>query len=172
MTPAINALKKAKIPFVMHQFDSAAEVKNFGDEAALKLGVAPQQMFKTLLACDETQPKVLNVALVSVVSHLDLKRLAKHLGHKKMMMADPMIAQKVTGYIKGGISPIGQKKQLPTVIDSMALEYDEIYVSGGRRGLSLQINRDDLIQFLTMDVADIAVPRPEHLGTTPDNSLM
>ncbi|WP_163937481.1 Cys-tRNA(Pro) deacylase [Paraferrimonas sp. SM1919] len=163
MTPAINLLKKHKITFTAHQFDAdPIGTTNVGDEASQKLGIKPEQMFKTLLAADESDPKKLLVALVPVVCHLDLKKLAKASGIKKMNMADVDYAQKVTGYLKGGISPLGQKKKLTTFIHNSATEFDYIYVSGGKRGLSLQIKPQDIIQLLSIRLADIAVLRPEY----------
>ncbi|MFM2478902.1 Cys-tRNA(Pro) deacylase [Celerinatantimonas sp. MCCC 1A17872] len=156
MTPAINALKRAKIDFILHHYEHDADSRHFGDEAAEKLGIEPTAMYKTLVACDEHDPKQMVVAVVPVAGHLDLKKLAKAAGLKKMKMADPTQAERTTGYIKGGISPLGQKKRLPTFLDSSAKELAQIYVSGGKRGLTVQVAPEPMLSLVRGEFALIA----------------
>jgi Cys-tRNA(Pro)/Cys-tRNA(Cys) deacylase len=146
MTPAVHLLKKQRIPFEIHEYDHDKTNHEFGKEAADKLGLDQTLVFKTLLACDATDKNKLVVAIVPVSGMLDLKALAKAAKLKKMVMADPQQAERVTGYIVGGISPIGQKKRLPTFIDSSAEQLTMLYVSGGKRGLDLGISCAGLIQ--------------------------
>ncbi|MFM2486243.1 Cys-tRNA(Pro) deacylase [Celerinatantimonas yamalensis] len=156
MTPAINALKRAKIDYQLHHYEHDAQSTSFGEEAASKLAIEPSAMYKTLIACDEHNPKQMVVAVVPVAGHLDLKKLAKAAGMKKMKMADPSQAEKTTGYIKGGISPLGQKKSLPTFVDSSAADRCEIFVSGGKRGLTLQLAPRPLVALVRGQFAPIA----------------
>ncbi|WP_416371818.1 Cys-tRNA(Pro) deacylase [Mumia zhuanghuii] len=130
-TPATRALEASGVPWTAHPYDHDPRAASYGLEAADALGVPPAQVFKTLLAdCDG----ILTVGVVPVDAQLDLKALAKAVGAKKAVMADPALAERVTGYVVGGISPLGQKRALPTVLDATAENWDTVYVSGGRRG--------------------------------------
>ncbi|MFI6825493.1 MULTISPECIES: Cys-tRNA(Pro) deacylase [unclassified Kribbella] len=141
-TPATVALTKAKVEFSTHTYDHDPAAKSFGLEAAEALGLAAEQVFKTLLV--EVDGK-LTVGVVPVDKQLDLKAIAAAAGGKKAVMADPAAAERTTGYVVGGISPIGQKRALPTVVDSTATEHAKVYVSGGRRGLDIGLSPADLI---------------------------
>ena len=137
MTPALDLLKKVRAEHRIHSYEHDPKVASYGHEAAEKLGLAPAQVFKTLLASSEKGE--LLVAVVPVVGSLDLKALAHAAGVKKAEMADPAVAQRSTGYLLGGISPLGQKKRLRTFIDSSAEGFETIYVSAGRRGLEVEL---------------------------------
>jgi len=142
MTPAVAKAKKAKISFSLHEYDHDPSVRAYGLEAAEKLGVDPAHLFKTLVA--DVRGKGLTVAVVPVSGQLDLKALAQAMGGKKAAMAEKGQVEKTTGYLTGGVSPIGQKKALPTVIDASAVCLETIYVSAGKRGLQIQLNPSDL----------------------------
>ncbi|WP_295481330.1 Cys-tRNA(Pro) deacylase [uncultured Pseudomonas sp.] len=137
MTPALDLLKNARAEHRVLSYEHDPKSASYGLEAAEKLGLDPQQVFKTLLACSEKGE--LLVAVVPVVGTLDLKALAHAAGVKKCEMADPAAAQRATGYLVGGISPLGQKKRLRTFIDASAQEFDSIHVSAGRRGLEVEL---------------------------------
>jgi len=156
MTPACERLKKKDIKYTLHEYEHDANAIHFGLEAAEKLNLAPASVFKTLLVSDGKQ---LYVAVVPVTHNLSFKKAAKHFGVKKLCMAEPKEAEKSSGYLVGGISPIAQKKALPTVIDDSAKELVSIYISGGRRGLDIGIRATDLIT-----VCDKA-----HFGDVKDN---
>ncbi|WP_447592413.1 Cys-tRNA(Pro) deacylase [Aquipseudomonas campi] len=140
MTPAIDLLKKAKAEHHVHSYQHDPKAASYGLEAAEKLGLDPARVFKTLLAASEKGE--LLVAVVPVVGSLDLKALAQAAGVKKVDMADPHAAQRSTGYLVGGISPLGQKKRLRTFIDVSAQQYPTLYVSAGRRGLEVELSAD------------------------------
>ncbi|MCD4678698.1 MAG: Cys-tRNA(Pro) deacylase [Desulfobacula sp.] len=142
MTPAINCLKKAKINYQIHQYEHNPDSKAYGEEAAQKLNIAFNQIFKTLVVSVDN--KDLSVAVVPVSGQLDLKAFVKIIGSKKAEMADKKDVERTTGYILGGVSPIGQKKKLMTIIDSSALKFNSIYVSAGRRGLQIELSPKDL----------------------------
>ncbi|WDY59104.1 Cys-tRNA(Pro) deacylase [Pseudomonas sp. PSKL.D1] len=137
MTPALDLLKKARAEHRVHSYEHDPKSASYGLEAAEKLGLDPQQVFKTLLASSEKGE--LLVAVVPVVGTLDLKALAHAAGVKKCEMADPAAAQRSTGYLVGGISPLGQKKRLRTFIDESAQNFATIHVSAGRRGLEVEL---------------------------------
>ncbi|TDW94345.1 Cys-tRNA(Pro)/Cys-tRNA(Cys) deacylase [Kribbella pratensis] len=152
-TPATVALTKAKVEFTTHAYEHDPAAKSFGLEAAEALGLAPEQVFKTLLV--EVDGK-LTVGVVPVDKQLDLKAIAAAAGGKKAVMADPAAAERTTGYVVGGISPIGQKRALPTVVDSTATDHPTVYVSGGRRGLDIGLSPADLITVTKATTAAIA----------------
>ncbi|BCB41570.1 Cys-tRNA(Pro)/Cys-tRNA(Cys) deacylase [Vibrio alginolyticus] len=145
MTPAINLAKKKKIPHTIHQYEHDPRADSYGLEAAEVLGQDPKTVFKTLLFCLNGEPKNLAVAIIPVDQKLNLKLAAKAAKGKKADMADPEIAQKTTGYVVGGISPLGQKKALPTFLHESAAKQDTICVSAGKRGLEIELAPRDLL---------------------------
>ncbi|UOQ58422.1 Cys-tRNA(Pro) deacylase [Leucobacter allii] len=152
-TPATAALARAGIPFAVRAYAHDPAATDFGAEAVRELGVAPERVFKTLLAEIDGG---LAVAIVPVSARLDLKALAAVLGGKKAVMADPALAQRKTGYVVGGISPFGQRTRLPTVLDASALALPAVLVSGGRRGLDLELAPADLLRACGASAAEIA----------------
>ena len=142
MTPAISEAKKAKIKFTVHEYAHDPASESYGKEAADRLGVPEGRVFKTLVVSVDNNTFVVGILPVSAM--LSMKRIAKAAGAKKASMAAQADAERVTGYILGGISPLGQKKRLQTIIDSSAQDYATIYVSAGRRGLEIELNPQDL----------------------------
>jgi Cys-tRNA(Pro)/Cys-tRNA(Cys) deacylase len=155
MTPAIKALQKAKVPFQVHEYAHDAGAESYGLEAAEKLGLDPAQVFKTLLVGLNGDNKKLAVAVLPVDAMLDLKAMAKACAVKKVAMADPQAAERSSGYVVGGISPLGQKRALPTVIDASAQALSTMYVSGGRRGLDIALAPQDLARLTRGDFAPL-----------------
>ncbi|AYN93985.1 MULTISPECIES: Cys-tRNA(Pro) deacylase [Pseudomonas] len=154
MTPAINLLKKYKIEHRVLSYVHDPKAASYGLEAADKLGLEPVRVFKTLLAA--TEKEELLVAIVPVGGSLDLKALAHAASVKKADMANPQVAQRATGYLVGGISPLGQKKRLRTFIDSSAERFPTIYVSAGRRGLEVELSAQALASLTAGQFAEIA----------------
>lgn len=152
-TPATVALDKAGTPYEARAYEHDPSAESFGLEAAEALGVDPAKVFKTLLVQTE---KGLAVGIVPVATMLDLKAIASALGAKKATMAEPAVAERATGYVVGGISPIGQKSPLPTVLDDSATAHGSILVSGGRRGFDIELAPDDLLAITRATVAPIA----------------
>jgi Cys-tRNA(Pro)/Cys-tRNA(Cys) deacylase len=146
------ALTRAGIPFTEHGYVHDPTTGAFGLEAAAALGLPPEQVLKTLLAAVDGR---LVVALVPVCAHLDLKAVAAALGGRKAAMAGPADAERATGYVVGGISPVGQRRVHPTVVDESALSFETVYVSGGRRGLDLGLAPTDLVRVTHAVVAAI-----------------
>lgn len=156
MTPALDLLKKVRAEHRVHSYEHDPKSASYGLEAAEKLGLDPAQVFKTLLAASEKAE--LLVAVVPVAGSLDLKALAHAAGVKKVEMADPAAAQRATGYLLGGISPLGQKKRLRTFIDSSAQGFATIHVSAGRRGLEVELAAAVLAEHTQGKFADIGRP--------------
>lgn len=142
MTPAIHSAKHAGFAFQLHEYEHDATAHSYGLEAAEKLGVAVEQVFKTLVV--KLDGKHLAVGIVPVNCQLGLKQIAKAAGAKKATMAEPSEVERTTGYVLGGVSPLGQKRRLVTFIDSSAESFANIYVSAGRRGLEIELSPRDL----------------------------
>lgn len=152
-TPALVALQRAGIAHTVHTYDHDPSRQNYGLEAAEALALPPASVFKTLLADVDGAPVV---AIVPVTGQLDLKALASARGAKRARMLDPSDAERLTGYVVGGISPLGQRTALPTVIDSSAADHSVIYVSGGRRGLDIAVAPGDLVSLIGATYAPVA----------------
>ena len=153
MTPAINLLKKAKIIHKVHQYEHDGAAESYGLEAAEKLSVDPAQVFKTLMV--KLDDNSLCVAILPVASMLSMKRLAKALNAKKAAMADKLEVERVSGYVLGGVSPVGQKRRLKTVLDVSAENFRTIFVSAGKRGLEIEISPQQLMGLLSIVPAHI-----------------
>lgn len=153
MTPGIRQAKKAGIQFEIKEYAHDAGAESYGGEAATALGLSEDLVFKTLMA--KSNDGKLVIAVVPVSGILDLKALAKAFGCKKMEMADPALAEKTSGYVVGGISPLGQKKRLPTFIDASAQSLEIMHVSAGKRGLEIALSPDDLLSLTNGRWADI-----------------
>ncbi|GAB2190856.1 Cys-tRNA(Pro) deacylase [Sessilibacter sp. MAH1] len=142
MTPAIKLLQKLKIAHTIHEYQHDPGAQSYGLEAAEKLGLNPAQVFKTLVV--QLDNKELAVGIIPVEAKLSMKLIAKAAKAKKAAMADPVLVERTTGYVLGGVSPLGQKKRLKTVIDQSAESFDRIYVSAGKRGMDLELSPKDL----------------------------
>lgn len=154
MTPAVDIAKKQLISFTTHQYLHDANANAYGEEAADKLGVPYEQVFKTLLVTSAENE--LAVAIVPVSAKLSLKKMAKVLAWKKVVMADKQVVSRATGYVIGGVSPLGQKKAHLTVIDEAACKCATIFVSAGKRGLEIELSPHDLAHLSNARFADIA----------------
>jgi Cys-tRNA(Pro)/Cys-tRNA(Cys) deacylase len=152
-TTATIALERAKIPFTVHEYKHDPRSGSYGLEASEAMGVPPDRVFKTLVASVDGS---LAVGVVPVHRQLDLKALAAATGGKKGIMAEVAAAERATGYVAGGISPVGQRKRLPVVVDSSALQLATMFISGGRRGLDIELAPADLIRAAGATVAPIA----------------
>ena len=151
-TPATALLAKSKVAHTLHPYEHDPRADGFGDEAAALLGLDPTRIFKTLITTVDGKPAC---AVVPVAGRLDLKRFAAAVGGKRAEMADPAVAARITGYVVGGISPLGQKTRMPIVVDSSALDLDALYVSAGRRGLQVELAPADLVRLCGATTADI-----------------
>jgi Cys-tRNA(Pro)/Cys-tRNA(Cys) deacylase len=155
-TPATVALTKAGVAFSEHPYEHDPSAASYGLEAAQRLGLDPAQVFKTLCTLVDG---ALVVGVVPVTGQLDLKAVAAAVGGKKAVMAEPAAAERATGYVVGGISPVGQRRTHSTVLDESATSFDVVYVSGGRRGFDLGLAPADLVRVTGATVARIARPR-------------
>ncbi|MDY0131542.1 MAG: Cys-tRNA(Pro) deacylase [Desulforegulaceae bacterium] len=155
MTPAVNLLKKNKVKFKILRFEHDKEISSYGKEAVNKLDEDPLKIFKTLIVKDSSSPKNYFTSIVPAEQRLSLKLVSKELKVKKIEIANSDEASRVTGYLVGGISPLGQKKKLETIIDISALNFDTIIVSGGKRGLELELSPLDLAKITNAEFGDI-----------------
>ncbi len=156
-TTATVALERAGIPFTVHEYAHDPRHESYGREASEALGVSAQRVFKTLIA--EVDGNLV-AGVVPVDGQLDLKALAAAAGGKRAAMAAAAAAERATGYVTGGISPLGQRRRLPVVIDGSALAFSTVFCSGGRRGLEIELAPADLIRAAGATVASIGVPGP------------
>ena len=149
-TPALVALERADVAYSVHEYLHDPAASSYGLEAAEKLGVEPARMFKTLVVDIDGRP---HVAIVPVERELDMRSLGK-----RAAMAKVVEAERITGYVTGGISPLGQRRRLPTLVDESALAFETIFVSGGRRGLEIELAPSDLVALTSAEVKAIASP--------------
>jgi Cys-tRNA(Pro)/Cys-tRNA(Cys) deacylase len=156
-TTATIALERARIPFTVHEYEHDPRHESYGLEASEALGIPPDRVFKTLIA--EVDGNLVT-AVVPVTGELDLKALAAAIGGKKAAMADVTAAERATGYVAGGISPVGQRKRLPVVLDATAMGAATLFCSAGRRGLELELAPADLARAANATIAAIGRPRP------------
>jgi len=152
-TPATVALTRAGVAYEVHTYAHDPAARSYGLEAAEAIGADPARVFKTLVATVDGR---LVVGIVPVEAMLDLKALAAAVGGKKADLADPAMAERTTGYVRGGISPLGQKRPLPTVLDASALDHQTVYVSGGRRGMDVELAPGDLVRLTAATTALVA----------------
>jgi Cys-tRNA(Pro)/Cys-tRNA(Cys) deacylase len=150
-TPATTLLDRQRVPYRLHTYPHQAG-EPYGPEAARALGLDPARVFKTLVAEVDGE---LTVGVLPVTGSLDLKALAAAVGGKRGRMAEVKAAERATGYVAGGISPLGQKKRLPIVLDKSATEFDTVWCSGGRRGLEIELSPNDLVRLTGATVASI-----------------
>ncbi|MEQ5836041.1 Cys-tRNA(Pro) deacylase [Marinobacter sp. NFXS9] len=154
MTPAIDQARKAGIAFEIQEYDHDPNAESYGEEAVVKLGLSPDQVFKTLVV--KLDSGALAVGVVPVTGKLNLKQMAKAAGAKKATMAEARDVERVTGYVLGGVSPLGQKKRLKTVVDASAESLQTVHVSAGRRGLEIALAPADLVALTGGAFAPIA----------------
>jgi Cys-tRNA(Pro)/Cys-tRNA(Cys) deacylase len=154
-TPATALLTKQRVPHQVHEYAHDPRSASFGAEASELLGLPAERVFKTLVA---EVDGVLTVGVVPVAGQLDLKALAAAAGGKKARMAEVAAAERATGYVAGGISPLGHRKRLPVVVDASAIGFETVYCSGGRRGLEIELAPADLVRLAGASVAPIAAP--------------
>ena len=153
MTPAINTAKQAQVNYTIHEYEHDPAAESYGEEAAEKIGANPAQVFKTLVV--SLDGKELAVGIVPVTAMLGLKQIAKAAGAKKATMADKQLVQRTTGYVLGGVSPLGQKKRLKTFIDQSAESFDTVYISAGKRGLEIELAPADLARLTQAQFAPL-----------------
>jgi Cys-tRNA(Pro)/Cys-tRNA(Cys) deacylase len=153
MTPAIEAAREANLSFQIHEYEHDPSIQSYGEEAAAELGVDRKRVFKTLVV--ELSTKELCVYVLPIMHQLNMKSAARAAGVKKATMANAKSVVRVTGYVLGGVSPIGQKRNLRTFIDTTASNFDSVYVSGGRRGLDIELNILGLVDLLQADMVDL-----------------
>lgn len=153
MTPAVNLLSKNKVEFRIHQYEHDSDSTSYGMEAAEKLGLDSRRVFKTLVI--QLDSGKLAVAIIPVAEKLSMKHCAKALREKKAMMAERALVEKTTGYVLGGVSPLGQKKQLRTLLNQSAMDFETIFVSAGRRGLEIELSPKDLLEQTLGTMAEI-----------------
>lgn len=151
-TPATTALTAAGVAFTVHEYDHDPRAESYGTEAAEAMGIDPERVFKTLFADVDG---ALVVGVVPVVGQLDLKALARAVQGRKAVMADPRAAERATGYVVGGVSPLGQRKAHPTVVDDSALAHPTVFVSAGRRGMEVELSPAELVRLTAARVAAI-----------------
>jgi Cys-tRNA(Pro)/Cys-tRNA(Cys) deacylase len=154
-TPATVALTAAAVPYRLHAYEHDPAAPRYGEEAARALGVPPERVFKTLVADVDGD---LTVAVVPVTGSLDLKALAAAVGGKRATMADPAAAERTTGYVLGGISPLGQRRALRTVLDASVEGQETVFVSAGRRGLEVEVSPTALAELTRATVSPVARP--------------
>ena len=154
-TPATIALERARISFILHEYAHEPGHESYGLEASEALGVPQERVFKTLIT--EVDGRLV-AGVVPVGGQLDLKALAAAMGGKRVAMADVTAAERATGYVVGGISPVGQRRRLPVVLDASAMSYPAVFCSGGRRGLEIELAPADLVRAANATVASIGSP--------------
>ncbi|ACL73805.1 Cys-tRNA(Pro) deacylase [Thioalkalivibrio sulfidiphilus] len=154
MTPGINVAKKAGVAHTVHEYAHDPASESYGLEAAEKLGLPPERVFKTLVVSLDGRELV--VGVVPVAAMLSMKQIARAAGAKKAAMADKAEVERVTGYVLGGVSPLGQKKRLKTFIDVSAQQFSSIFVSAGRRGLEIELSPGDLARLTDGRFAEIS----------------
>ncbi|HEY0165482.1 MAG TPA: Cys-tRNA(Pro) deacylase [Jatrophihabitans sp.] len=152
-TPATVALDRARVDYTLHSYAHDSRAGSYGEEAAAQLGVDPRRMFKTLVAAVDSR---LVCALVPVASRLDLKALAGAAGGRRAELADPAKAQRATGYVLGGISPLGHRSPMPVLVDSSVTGFDTVFVSAGKRGLQVELAPADLLRLSGASTTPIA----------------